>query len=111
MSSTRESVESLASDVRHDRTSAESLAIASSQRLRAAESLHAFLAHDENTTQELAATVDRAKRGRLAGVPIAIKDNICTLEYPTTCGSRILEGYRSPFEATAIRRLKNEGAV
>ena len=111
MSSAGPSVESLAGDVRHGRTSAESLAIASSQRLRAAESLHAFLAHDENTTLKLAATVDRTKAGRLAGVPIAIKDNICTLEYPTTCASRILEEYRSPFEATAIRRLKREGAV
>ena len=111
MSPASESVESLASDVRDGRTSAESLAIASSQRLRAAESLHAFLAHDENRAQQRAAVVDRVRKGRLAGVPIAVKDNICTLEYPTTCASRILEGYRSPFEATAIRRLKNEGAV
>ena len=111
MSSAEPSVESIASDVRHGRISAQSLAIVGSQRLRAAESVHAFLAHDENTTNELAATVDRTKAGRLAGVPIAIKDNICTLEYPTTCASRILEGYRSPFEATAIRRLKREGAV
>jgi aspartyl-tRNA(Asn)/glutamyl-tRNA(Gln) amidotransferase subunit A len=44
-------------------------------------------------------------------VPVAIKDNICTLEYPTTCGSRILESYRSPYEATAVRRLKAEGAL
>jgi aspartyl-tRNA(Asn)/glutamyl-tRNA(Gln) amidotransferase subunit A len=50
-------------------------------------------------------------RGVLAGVPVAVKDNIATLDFPTTCGSRILEGYRSPFEATAVRRLREAGAI
>ena len=49
--------------------------------------------------------------GPLAGVPIAVKDNIATVGLPTTCGSRILEGYESPYEATAIRHLRNAGAV
>ena len=49
--------------------------------------------------------------GLLSGVPIAVKDNIATLTLPTSCGSRILEGYVSPFEATAITRLRNAGAV
>ncbi len=48
--------------------------------------------------------------GPLAGVPLAIKDNICTSELPTTCGSRILEGYVSPYAATAVRRLEAAGA-
>ena len=52
-----------------------------------------------------------ARSGPLAGVPVAVKDNICTLEYPTTCGSRLLEGFRSPFEATAVERLKAAGAI
>ncbi|MEX0912016.1 MAG: Asp-tRNA(Asn)/Glu-tRNA(Gln) amidotransferase subunit GatA, partial [Gemmatimonadota bacterium] len=47
--------------------------------------------------------------GPLAGVPIAVKDNIVTTEHPTTCGSRILEGYRSPFNATAVQRLRLAG--
>ena len=47
----------------------------------------------------------------LAGVPVAVKDNIATLDMPTTCGSRILEGYVSPYEATCVRRLRNAGAV
>jgi aspartyl-tRNA(Asn)/glutamyl-tRNA(Gln) amidotransferase subunit A len=49
--------------------------------------------------------------GRLAGVPIAVKDNIATLGLPTTCASRILAGYVSPYEATAIIRLREQGAV
>lgn len=47
----------------------------------------------------------------LLGVPIAIKDNIATLTLPTTCGSRILEGYVSPYEATVVRKLREAGAV
>ena len=47
----------------------------------------------------------------LAGVPVAVKDNIATLTLPTSCGSRILEGYVSPFEATVISRLRAAGAV
>ncbi len=49
--------------------------------------------------------------GPLAGVPVAVKDNLVTMDLPTTCGSRLLEGYRSPFEATAVRRLREAGAA
>jgi aspartyl-tRNA(Asn)/glutamyl-tRNA(Gln) amidotransferase subunit A len=49
--------------------------------------------------------------GVLAGVPVAIKDNIASLGLPTTCGSKILAGYVSPFEATAVARLRANGAV
>jgi aspartyl-tRNA(Asn)/glutamyl-tRNA(Gln) amidotransferase subunit A len=48
--------------------------------------------------------------GCLAGVPIAVKDNICTTDFPTTCGSRMLQGYVSPYSATAVRRLEAAGA-
>lgn len=47
----------------------------------------------------------------LAGVPIAIKDNIATTLGHTTCGSRILENYQSPFDATAVKRLTEAGAI
>jgi aspartyl-tRNA(Asn)/glutamyl-tRNA(Gln) amidotransferase subunit A len=47
----------------------------------------------------------------LAGVPIALKDNICTLDLPTTCASRILAGFQSPYDATVVRRLRAAGAV
>jgi len=49
--------------------------------------------------------------GALAGVPVVIKDNLATLSLPTTCGSRVLAGYVSPYEATAVRRLRDAGAV
>jgi aspartyl-tRNA(Asn)/glutamyl-tRNA(Gln) amidotransferase subunit A len=49
--------------------------------------------------------------GVLAGVPVAIKDNIASLGLPTTCASKILEGYVSPFEATAVTRLRANGAM
>jgi aspartyl-tRNA(Asn)/glutamyl-tRNA(Gln) amidotransferase subunit A len=47
----------------------------------------------------------------LNGVLVAVKDNLATLGLPTTCGSRVLEGYRSPFEATVVRRLRGAGGV
>jgi aspartyl-tRNA(Asn)/glutamyl-tRNA(Gln) amidotransferase subunit A len=55
--------------------------------------------------------VDGGIRLALAGVPVAVKDNIATLSLPTSCGSRILEGYVSPYEATVITRLRAAGAV
>jgi aspartyl-tRNA(Asn)/glutamyl-tRNA(Gln) amidotransferase subunit A len=47
----------------------------------------------------------------LAGVPLAVKDVISTRGIPTTCGSRILEGYKPPYDATAVTRLEQAGAV
>ncbi|MEM9166930.1 MAG: Asp-tRNA(Asn)/Glu-tRNA(Gln) amidotransferase subunit GatA [Planctomycetota bacterium] len=49
--------------------------------------------------------------GPLAGVPVAVKDNLCTAFGRTTCASRMLEAYRSPFSATAVERLEAAGAV
>lgn len=58
---------------------------------------------------------DSRRKGRevglLDGVPIVVKDNIATTSLPTTCGSKILEGYVSPFEATAVTLLRRAGAV
>ena len=68
------------------------------------------------------AALDRADRidgvvaqggdsGPLAGVPVALKDNMCTRGVPTTCGSRILDGWRPPYDATVVERLDAAGAV
>ncbi len=69
--------------------------------------LNAFLSTiDEYTPQESGPQA----AGELEGVPYAVKDNICTLDLPTTCGSLILQGYRSPYRATAVARLEAAGA-
>ena len=47
----------------------------------------------------------------LAGVPLAVKDVLSTRGIPTTCGSRILEGYKPPYDATAVKRLESAGAI
>ncbi|KAK2441370.1 fatty acid amide hydrolase [Trifolium repens] len=49
--------------------------------------------------------------GPLAGVLVAVKDNICTADMPSTGGSRILENYRPPFDATAVKKLKELGGI
>ena len=49
--------------------------------------------------------------GPLAGVPIALKDNLCTIGVPTTCSSKILEGWKPPYDATVVERLAAAGAI
>ncbi|MFN8026166.1 MAG: Asp-tRNA(Asn)/Glu-tRNA(Gln) amidotransferase subunit GatA [Acidimicrobiia bacterium] len=69
-----------------------------------------------DTARAAAAAVDAAVArgedpGPLAGVPIALKDNLCTRGTPTTCSSKILEGWRPPYTATAVERVLAAGAV
>ena len=77
--------------------------------------LGAYLATDEGATLAQARAVDaRIAAGdapALAGVPIAHKDVFVTTDFPTTAGSRMLEGYRSPFESTVSRKLAEAGMV
>jgi aspartyl-tRNA(Asn)/glutamyl-tRNA(Gln) amidotransferase subunit A len=47
----------------------------------------------------------------LLGIPVALKDNLCTTDAPTTAGSKILERFRPPYDATVVRRLREQGAV
>ncbi len=49
--------------------------------------------------------------GPLAGVPIALKDNMCTRGIPTTCSSKILDGWKPPYDATIVTRLHEAGAI
>jgi len=76
--------------------------------------LGAFLTVEPETVKARADEIDRIVKERklpLAGVPVAIKDNICVRAMRTTCGSRILDNYISPYSATAIDRLERAGAV
>jgi aspartyl-tRNA(Asn)/glutamyl-tRNA(Gln) amidotransferase subunit A len=78
--------------------------------------VHAFLHVDRDGALAAAARVDAARAagsplGPLAGVPLALKDVFTTEGVPTTCGSKILEGWRPPYDATVTRRLKEAGVV
>jgi aspartyl-tRNA(Asn)/glutamyl-tRNA(Gln) amidotransferase subunit A len=74
--------------------------------------IHAFVSVDADRALERARAVDAGKvSGELAGVPIAIKDNLCTSWGRTTCSSRMLENFRSPYDATVVRKLEAAGAV
>ncbi len=78
--------------------------------------LNVFLHVDEEGAYAAAEAVDRAvaagqNAGALAGVPVALKDNMCTRGVPTTCSSKILEGWRPPYNATVVDRLLAAGAV
>ena len=77
--------------------------------------LNAFVAVDEETSLAQARAADerraRGEAGPLAGIPVAHKDIFCTRELPTTCGSRMLAGYRSPYDAHVIEQFTRAGAV
>ncbi len=78
--------------------------------------IKSFLSVDEDAARKKAEEIDEkimdgGKIGRLAGCVIAIKDNINILGSPTTCGSKILEGYVSPYDATVISRMRDEDAI
>ena len=89
---------------------------ASLAAIDAGRDLHAFNHVMEGAARARAAEVDRAVAagetvGPLAGVPVALKDNMCTRGEPTTCSSLILEGWRPPYDATVVERLEAAGAV
>ncbi|MEO5816997.1 MAG: Asp-tRNA(Asn)/Glu-tRNA(Gln) amidotransferase subunit GatA [Gemmatimonadaceae bacterium] len=77
--------------------------------------LNIFAWTDDNDARAHAATcldqMSDTTPGLLLGVPVAIKDNIATLTLPTTCGSHVLDGYVSPYEATVVKKLRDAGAI
>ncbi len=78
--------------------------------------VHAFLTVLHGAARRRAAEIDGAVAagedpGPLAGVPVALKDNLCTRGVPTTCSSLILEGWCPPYDATVVERLHAAGAV
>ncbi len=113
-----------------EKTAAELLALQDAGRATAAEIADAFLAAvrnrepavrafvhlDESAVRQQAAAVDAkrkagARLGPLAGVPVALKDVLCTRGVPTTCGSRMLAGFVPPYDAHVVERLKAADAV
>jgi aspartyl-tRNA(Asn)/glutamyl-tRNA(Gln) amidotransferase subunit A len=103
--------------VQAGQASAQEVAAAALDRIAAAEGeLHAFITVEPESVKSRAAEIDRWVRREhrplpLAGVPVAVKDNICTRGLRTTCGSRILENYIPPYDATAVERLQQAGAI
>ena len=78
--------------------------------------VHAFLTVLDDQALAHAADIDRRRSagepvGALAGIPLALKDILCTRGIPTTCGSRMLEDYRPPYDATVVQRLRAADAV
>ncbi|MBD2727305.1 Asp-tRNA(Asn)/Glu-tRNA(Gln) amidotransferase subunit GatA [Nostoc sp. FACHB-892] len=78
--------------------------------------LHSFLCVTTERALEQAGAVDAKiaageEIGLLAGIPVGIKDNMCTKGIPTTCASRILENFVPPYESTATQKLADAGAV
>jgi aspartyl-tRNA(Asn)/glutamyl-tRNA(Gln) amidotransferase subunit A len=114
---TRLTAAELAALVANGETSAVEVAQAHLDRIAAVDGrLHAFLHVDDTGALDAAARVDAARArgdalGPLAGVPLALKDVFTTRGVPTTCGSKILEGWRPPYDATVTRRLKEAGVV
>jgi aspartyl-tRNA(Asn)/glutamyl-tRNA(Gln) amidotransferase subunit A len=108
-------VAELATALAEGRTSAVEAARHLLARARAHEHLGAYLALDEEATLAQARAADAriaaGERGPLLGVPLAHKDIFVTKDFPTTAASRMLEGYRSPFDATVVARLAEAGAV
>src|SRR5439155_1164745 len=110
MALTREQIASIAALARLDLTASEFPVYQDSQA-----ALNAFISVTREQALSDAAVADRAlaagAAGALTGVPIAHKDIFCTQGVRTTCGSRMLDNFVSPYDATVVAKLKGAGAV
>lgn len=80
------------------------------------ERIHSYITLMKETALEAASASDQrrregAARGPLDGIPVAVKDLICTMGAPTTCGSRFLERFVPPYDAATVEKLRDAGAV
>jgi len=103
--------------IRNQEISAEEYLYSILERIEQVEKkVHAFVTVVDEKALERAREIDRKVRkgeklGRLAGVAVAVKDNICTRNVRTTCSSRMLENFVPPYDATVIERLKAADAI
>ncbi len=72
--------------------------------------VQAFVTVTTDTAMEKSKNTDREK-SKLAGIPIGIKDNLCTKGVKTTCSSKMLENFIAPYNATVVEKLENEGII
>ena len=90
---------------------------ASLQSIRLSQSsIHAFTHVAYDTALATAEAIDRRRAageslGALAGVPVAVKDVLCTHDMPTTCSSKMLQNFRPPYDATVVQKLRAADAV
>ena len=109
------SVAQLATQLRAKEISAVEAAQHYLKRMASHESLGAFLSTNEEVTLAQARAADAriaaGEQSPLLGVPIAHKDIFVTKDFPTTAGSKMLQGYRSPFDATVVGQLAGSGMV
>ncbi len=107
----------LADLVERGEASCREIVDASLARIGAVETrVSAFLEVRAEAAREEADAADRARaagraRGRLHGLPLAVKDNLVSPDFETTCASRILQGFRAPYEATVLARLREAGMI
>jgi aspartyl-tRNA(Asn)/glutamyl-tRNA(Gln) amidotransferase subunit A len=99
---------------RRETTARATVAAALDRAEQSNEALNAFLEIDREGALKRAGALDSQTASpstSLAGVPIAVKDNICVRGLQVSCGSRILGSYHPPYNSTAVERLQNAGAV
>ena len=107
----------IAADVRAGRRSALDVVEAALAAIAARDGeLNAFNTVTADQARAAAASIDARVAagedvGPLAGVPVALKDNLCTRGVPTTCSSKILAGWKPPYDATVVGRLVAAGAI
>ena len=104
------SAEQYAAGVAAGSISAEEFVAATLERIKESK-YHAYLHADASAVERARAIDKKPEKGPFAGMPVSLKDNICTSGMPTTCASRMLEGYVSPYDAAAVERLESLDAV
>lgn len=103
--------------VRNGEVSVEEFIAKTLDRIHAVEGkVHAYITIDEQNALNKAKSIDKKikakeKTGLFLGMPISIKDNICTSGIRTTCASKVLENFVAPYDATVVSKLKHEDAI